>query len=927
MSKRIAIILMLFSQLGFAQNIGTFNANYNEASLVKVFADVEQHFDLKMYFDQSDIGDLVFSGSVNAEDAEDAMRQVTSKVELFASFRGSNVFITRNRILTTDLPMLSQNRAVEVQALPDTTEVVTDVIFRRTFEEPAEVRIDSSDRIIELGSLSKFVKNKKSKITGTVVSGEDGTTLVGVLVYTAGGSVTALTDEQGRYSIEVINGRQELTFQYVGMTTMTKQLMVFSEDVLNATLFEDVIALSEVVVEASAYREVQSLELGVEKIDIENFKELPAVLGERDVLKVATLLPGINNSGEGGAGFYVRGGKSDQNLFLFDGATVYNVSHFLGFFSVFNPDALGGMEIYKGGIPSKYGGRLSSVFDISSKMPSKERLSVEGGISSIATRLTVDVPLFNGSSALMVSGRTTYSDWVTNIVDNPEFSDNQVDFSDAIIKYHHQINESNNTGFSLYASRDNFRVASDTLFTFSDFQNTNRIMTGFWQHKFNGGFDGKLSISKSDYKYELESTQVPERAFIQDFDVSEISAKVDLNLDFSERHLFNFGAEVKQYDINPGTLRPFNENSDRSPNVLDREKGLESAVYFSDEFKLTERLSINAGLRFSLFQNLGPGTEFVYEEGVPISRNTRIDSVVYDDGEVINTYAGPEVRLTGRYLLDETSSVKLGYGRNRQYLHSLMNTASVSPTDIWRLSSTYIKPQIADEISVGYFKKFESLGLDASVEVYGKLMQNLLDFKTGSSFLLNSELETAILQGDGRAYGVEFSLEKEGRLNGWFNYTYSRSFIKLDGPTQDARINSGEYFPTNFDMPHVLNLVSNYDVTKRFVLSFNFVYTSGRPLTVPTGVYDIQGIDVINFSERNSDRIRDYMRVDLGFTLKWGHRQKKFAKSYWSLSLYNLLGRDNPFSVFFDIDEGDVNAYELVIFGNVVPTISWNFKL
>jgi hypothetical protein len=929
MSRQLTIVFLFITHLIVAQSQESFKANYQGTALTQVFQEIEDHFDIGLYYDRADLEGLTFTGQVDEKDEKVLLNQVIKGFDFFLSSNGNNFFITKVNILTDELPLLKSWTSGNTEKMEESAEESADVIFRKSFATQNENLSNASEEVIELGLQSKYAKNKTSLITGRVTRAEDGAPLEGALIFSGDGAVSTLTDERGYFSIKLLNGRQDLTFQYVGMERTTRKLMVFSEGSLNVTLQEDAIALKEVVVEASAERAVESLSLGLESIDIEDFKELPAVLGERDVLKVATLLPGINSQGEGAAGFYVRGGKSDQNLFLFDGATVYNVSHFLGFFSVFNADALGGMDIYKGGIPAKYGGRLSSVFDISSKMPSKEKFTLEGGISTIATRLTAEVPLFNGRSSLMVSGRTTYSDWVTRLVDNPEFSDNQVDFSDLVVKYHQSIDASNNIGVSAYTSTDNFSVRSDTLFTFSDFSNTNRIITGFWQHRFNGNFDGKLTISRSDYGYEISADQVPERGFLQDFGIAELTGRADFNLDYSDRHAFNFGTEVKRYDINPGSLVPLGEGSERNPNILNPEQGIEAAVYFSDEFRVSDRLSINAGARLSIFQQLGAGEVYLYQEGAPPSESTRIDSISYADGEVMQTYGGPEFRLSGRYLLGEQSSLKVGYGRNRQYVHSLMNTASVSPTDIWRLSNRYIKPQIADELSIGFFQNFSDIGLNASVEVYGKLMQNLIDFRTGATFLLNSTVETAVLQGDGRAYGVELSLEKQGRLNGWLNYTYSRSFIKLDGATQEGRINGGEFFPTNFDMPHVLNLVSNYDVTKRFVLSMNFVYNSGRPLTVPTGVYDIRGIDVINFSERNSDRMRDYIRMDIGFTLKYGHRQNKFAKSFWSLSLYNVLGRDNPFSVFFDVDreQGNVRAYELVIFGNMIPTISYNFKL
>ncbi|MEQ8239509.1 MAG: TonB-dependent receptor plug domain-containing protein, partial [Cyclobacteriaceae bacterium] len=664
----------------------------------------------------------------------------------------------------------------------------------------------------------------------------------------------------------------------------------------------------------------------VNKIKIEEIKTVPIVLGESDILKIATTKAGVQTVGEGAAGFNVRGGKADQNLVLFNDAPVYNPSHFFGFFSVFNADAVSSMDLYKSGIPAKYGGRLSSIFSINSKEANKKEFHGQGGISPITSRLTLEIPLIEDKTSLLIGGRTTYSNWVLSRAKSASFRENKVSFFDVITRVDHEINDNNSLTFSSYISNDKFRLNSDTLFSFSDFgfHNINGAMA--WNHRFGNNMDGKFSATYARYGYELTYDESLPNAFTQDFDTNETSIKGDLEYYIGETHKFSFGASMKHYQINPGSKKPLGGESIILPEIVPEDQGLESAIYFSDKYEYNEQLSLYGGIRYVMFNALGPATVYNYEPVLPKNGDTRTDSSTYSAGNIIKTYHGPEWRFSARYALDNASSLKLGLSRTRQYIHTLSNSASLSPTDTWRLSGPNLKPQVADQVSLGYYRNFSRGTIEVSVEGYYKKLQNLVDFKTGSTFLLNQNVEQVILQGPGKSYGLEFSVNKSGRLNGWINYAYARTYIKLDGDFAEERVNEGQFFPTAYDKPHTVNLVANYKLTRRLSFSVNATYSTGRPVTVPVAAFNFKGAQNIHFSDRNAFRIPDYFRVDLGINLEGNHKIQKLAHSFWSLSIYNLTGRDNPFSVFFDVKNGEVVGSQLIVFGNPIPTLSYNFK-
>ena len=685
---------------------------------------------------------------------------------------------------------------------------------------------------------------------------------------------------------------------------------------------EDIVTLKEVIVEAEKDKNVSGMQMGLEKLDIKTMRQVPTAFGETDILRVIMTLPGVKTVGEGSTGLNVRGGATDQNLILFNDATIYNPSHLFGFFSAFNPDILQGVELYKSAIPAKYGGRLSSVLDISTREGNKKKFGGAGGIGPLTSRLTLEGPLVKDKSSFIISGRASYSDWILKLLSDKNFARSSAAFYDLTAHVNHEINEKNSIYATAYFSSDRFRLASDTTYHY-----TNQAASLKWRHNFNNKLYGVLTGTYSHYDYDVTSTKNPVSASQLKYAINQTGLRADFSYFPNARHTVDFGASSLLYNIAPGSLLPLGEASLLRPNMLPQERALESALYVSDRFDITPRFSVSAGLRYSFFQALGPRAVYQYAPGESRSEATITDTVQYGSNKVLATYHGPEYRLSARYSLSDNSSVKASYTRTRQYIHQLSNTASVSPTDVWKLSDNNIRPQIGDQYSVGYYRNFKSNTIEASVETYYKTLRDFVDYKSGATLVLNPHIETDIINAEGKAYGVEVFVKKlTGKLNGWVGYTYSRSLVQVNAATTADMVNGGNYYPSNFDKPHDFTLVGNYRFSRRFSTSVNFTYSTGRPITLPLAKYYVANSLRVFYSDRNEYRVPDYLRLDLALNIEGSHKVQKLAHSSWTVGVYNLTGRRNPYSIYFKSVNGQIKGYQLSIFGQPIPTVTYNFK-
>ena len=913
--------MVLVSSVILAQNLPVVSGQYQNKPTLDVIHDFESQTGYLFYYQLQWFDSLFTTATFQNTPLNEALDIVFQYTPLNYHPDKEQIILTYNvKIITS--PEIGRS----VSKHPVDGSVEKGLIFEREYLGSAGANKGIEDQVFEIGNRNLMVTGERATLAGYIREKQTGNPIEGAFVFAEGSSASTISDENGFYSLTLPNGKEKVIVQYVSMKATSRRIVLFSSGQLNIDMEEDIIALMEVTINADRDQNVKSTQMGMAKISAKDTRNMPVVLGEKDIMKVATTMPGVQTVGEGASGYNVRGGKSDQNLIQLNGANIYNPAHFFGFFSIFNSDAIDNMEIYKSSVPVQYDSRLSSVFDIQSKKANTEKFVGVGGISPITSKLNLEIPIIKDKAGLMVGGRTTYSNWVLKKVNNANFRENKVSFADFNLRYDHEFNRDNFLTVSGYFSKDKFRLPSDTLFSFSEFSFTNANGSVSWNKRFNDKLNGKLSAIGSSYGYNLLYDESEYNAFKQDFGLKEYTLRSDMNFYPSEEHEIQFGLISKYYHINPGHRYPNDASSLIIPQKTEDDFGLENALYISDQYELGPNISIYGGLRYNLFSRIGPGSMYGYTEGSPRNAVSLTDTTTYSPGQFIKSYHGLEPRLSARYSLDDQASIKVGFSRSRQNIHALSNSASLSPTDIWRLSGPHLLPQIADQLSAGYFKNILSKQLEASVEVYYKKVKNLVDFKTGAEFLLNNAVETAILQGPGKSYGVELMVKKSGKLNGWLNYTYARTFIQLDGNYPEEIVNNGLFFPTNYDKPHALNMVANYKFTHRVSMSTNFTFNSGRPVTYPVASYDFKGIQIVHYSDRNAYRIPDYIRMDIGINIEEAHKIEKLAHSYWSFSIYNLLGRQNPYSVFFDIKKGIVNGYQLIIFGTPIPTISYNFR-
>ena len=774
---------------------------------------------------------------------------------------------------------------------------------------------------IRIGKQNLSDPRQSFVLSGYVRERESNRPLADLVILERNHGLGTATDSSGYYQLRLPAGLNFLETRSVGKQGEQKQVILYNDGQLDWSVEEGVERLEEVVVEAQQDRNVEEVVAGTQVINAEESKDIPLVLGERNILDVAASLPGISRAGEGALGLNVRGGRTDQNMFLLNEAIVYNPTHFFGIFQALNPFVTQQVEIFKGVIPVEYGGRLSSVFDIQTKDGSTDGLAGEGSVGPVTANLALEIPVRKDKSSLVLGGRVAYSDWILRALDDEDLSNSTASFYDVIGTYTDRLNENNRLKATGYYSKDRFSITSDSTFRYS-----NRAASVEWNHTFNERNTASFSLANSRYAFEIGYEADSNTDFNLGFSVEETELKGLNRFRIGDRHRMTYGLSGKYYRLNPGTLEPEGSDSDVGFQEIPREQGLEGGLFVSDDWEATEKLSLSAGVRLSFYTALGPSDQTVYAPGQPKNPTTAIDTLTYGSGESIKTYGGPEVPFSARYLLDPSLSVKAGFSNMYQYIHTLTNTTTVSPIDTWKLSDPNIRPQTSQQVTLGFFKNLED-GLEASIEGYYKWSQDVLDFKTGAQILLNDAIETEVIQGDGKAYGVEFLLKKtKGRLNGWLGYTYSRSLIRFDSPFPEERVNNGEFFPSNYDRPHDISLIANYKFTQRYSASLNFAYQTGRPVTYPIGQFNFNNADYVFYSDRNAQRIPDYIRLDLGINIEGNHRKNKLAHSFWTISVYNVLGRNNPYSLFFVTEDGEVKALQSSIFSIPIPSITYNFK-
>lgn len=914
-------IVLSFFSIAAQEVVKPISVSFDNVSLKEAFESIEETSNYRFYYPKSWLGATMVDADFKNLSIEEILEGILHNTTLnFYVLDGNKVILTQNSIIYDEFPKGFFGKYND--SIASTNFEIDELNNAPIFYDD---NIKSNAKVIQtyrIGRENRKSNKRSYELSGYVTDSETGEPLSNLSIILRDSNSGVVTDESGYYSLSLPAGNNILETRSLGIENIFIRVIIYNDGNLNIELGEDVEQLDEVVLQANLDKNIKNTISGATEIDIEESKNIPLILGERDVLKVATSLPGISTAGEGSAGFNVRGGKTDQNLILLDNSVLYSPQHFFGIFAALNPFTLGEVEIYKGSIPSEYGGRLSSVFDIKTKKPNADKFSGEGSIGPVTGNLVLEVPVVKGKSALLLGGRGAYANWILKSLDEESLNDSQASFYDLTAAYDHQINENNQIKVTAYASRDDFSITSDSLNIYK-----NRVFALNWNHQINDRNSLGITLANSRYDFEIDFDGNSNNDFRLGYSINETGFKFKLKKIIDSKITLDYGLSTKLYEINPGSLQPVGEESSVLPVNIPKERGLESAIFFSSNIDISKRFSLDAGVRFSLFNALGPGTQLVYEENQPKNENTVEEILNFENNKVIETYGGPEFRISTRYLLSEDFSLKASFNNTYQFIHRLSNNTTVSPIDTWILSDLNIKPQKAKQYALGIFKNFKQNMYETSIEGFYKTSDAILDFKTGAQILLNENIEQQVLQGEGKAYGFELLIRKNsGKLNGWFGYTYSRAFIKLDSEFNEERVNNGEFFPSNFDKPHDFSLVTNYKFTKRFSLSTNFVYQTGRPVTFPVGNFTYEGSNYVVFSDRNQFRIPDFYRLDLGFNVEGNHKKNKLAHSFWTFSIYNVLGRNNPFSVFFVTEQGQIKPFQSSIFSIPVPSITYNFK-
>ncbi len=765
-------------------------------------------------------------------------------------------------------------------------------------------------------------------ISGTITDVSNGESLFGASVFLKGTTNGVITNEYGFYSITAPKGNYTMVISYVGFTEITKEVEFTKNQKLDFELTEFSTQLSEVVVTAEE-TEVVSIrkpEMSVSKLNISTVKQMPVVFGEVDIIKSLQMLPGVTKNGEGTSGFHVRGGAADQNLVLLDEAIIYNTSHMLGFFSVFNADAIKDMKLYKGGIPARFGGRTSSVLDVRQKDGNSKKFALKGGVGLISSRLALEGPMFNDKGSFLVAGRSSY----VNLFLALSGEKNRVGFYDLNLKTNYRLNENNRLFLSGYFGRDSFKFGNSFKTSYGNFSGNLR-----WNHIFNDKLFSNFSLIYSKYDYDIGFT-------LEDFDwvssINNYNAKYDFKYYLSDAFKLDFGLSGIYYDFDPGQVKPTSDASSVNPLSLDRKKALETAAYINAEHKLTPKLTAQYGLRFSGFRRQGGVSMVDYANNQPVVYNSElgiyergegIGETDYKKGDAIATFNNLEPRASLAYQLNDNSSIKAGYSRVAQYIHLLSNTTSVTPLDVWTPSGKFIKPQLSNQYALGYFKNFKDKMYSLETEVYYKTTDNRIDYIDGSNLIGKNTIETEILSGESRAYGLELLLRKnEGNFTGWIAYTLSKSEQRTPGGNAGGLgINNGNWYNTPFDRTHDISITGAYKLNEKWSFGTNLVFQTGRPVTYPNSQYEYEGLSIANYSSRNSDRLPSYHRLDISATYKPNKKPNKRWKGEWVFGIYNLYNKKNAASVSFsqNLETGRNEATRTAIFG-IMPSATYNFK-
>lgn len=846
----------------------------------------------------------------------DAVKRNLNGTQFEARIWHNSILIYTGKPLLTNLPYYNSSDSVDINYVSknESTEIEKKYLVGR--------KPDVIEQVV-IGKSSNGQKNIKSKIKGKIVDSETGEPVIGATIHFDEIGTGSVSNEHGLINIVVAAGKYNVSFDCLGYTSKKYLWEVLSDGEFETQLEKSVIPIQEVTVLGDRKTNITTRSPGMEKITPKTIKEIPMMMGERDIIKVSETLPGIVSVGEGSAGVNVRGGGSDQNLFYINKIPIYNTFHVFGFFPAFNSDIIKDFTIYKGFIPAQYGGRLSSMFNVITKQGNRKNFTARGSVNPITANITVEGPLKKDISSILLSARSSYSDWVLNRINDATIRNSNSKFYDFSAQYNRDLNAKNHVSAFYYQSYDFFKLSDLSTSTYS-----NQGISANLRSSINSSFRGEFSLIGSNYSFSTTNSEDASKAYSHSYKISHYETRGDFFYLVNEKNTFDAGVNLVYYNLDRGIVEPHGDESIRIPTQLGKENAVETSMYVSNSYDITNSLNTVIGIRYTLFSPLGSRDVFKYANNSPFDKEYIIDTLKFGKLEPIKTYSLPEIRLSLTYKTDLNGSLKLSFNQTQQSIFMLSNTLSVAPNTQWKLSDYHLKPSKSNQLSIGIFRNFPLQSIETSLEVYGKQTSNFSEFKDGADFINNPITETQILQGNQKGYGIEFLIKRNNRkLEGWLSYTYSKSTIQVNGKHPWQKINEGKAYPSNYDIPHVLNLVANLHISRRITFSTIATYQTGKPVTYPLSLYYINGTPYIDYSLRNEYRIPEYFRIDFSLALEGNLKKKKNMHSSFMLSVYNATGRKNPYTVYFKSEEGIIQGYKYSVIGVPLVTFTWLIKL
>lgn len=911
------IHLMFLTSILSAQGPDKIISCHYQGVTFSAFADdIHQKTGVNIFFREEWIKNISVTIDNESITVIDAVTLALKNSGLEVSAWNNNLVLLPGEKLLTDLPSFERKKTT-ADSIAQQEKALTE-----SEERYITGRMADAIETITVGVPGGPKTNGKCAILLRVLDIETGEPVSFATIFISETSTGAMADEKGFISLNLRPGKYNALFEFLGYRKKRIQLEALSDGEVTIQLNKAVIQMKEFVIHGDRQMNVKYKDPGVDKILMKTIREIPMMMGERNILQVSTLLPGIVNTGEGSAGVNVRGGGSDQNAFYLNKIPIYNTSHLFGFFPAFNSDIIRDFSIYKGYIPAQYGGRLSSVFDIATRQGNFKHFTAHGGISPITANIVVEGPIIKDTCSFILSARSSYSDWILRQIQDPTIRNSSANFSDFSGGLNYD-NQKRQIAVFAYHSKDKFSLSDINDYGYS---NTGGSLS--YTHRHNNSLRSEYTLVGSQYEFNTTDKQEASSAYEHAYKMGHYEFRADFKHILSEKNTLDYGAGALLYKLDRGDVIPYGEESVRKPVTLGSEKGLESSLYISDTYDILEWLNLTAGLRYTLYTPLGEKTVYTYVPGSP--RDTRYisDSLYFDNNEVIEWYSEPDLRMAAQIETDKNGSLKMAFNQAHQNLFQLNNTITIAPNTQWKLADYHLKPSSSNQVSFGVFRVLPHKGLEASVEVYYKETKNYPEFKDGADFLGSPLVETAVLQGKQKAYGIEVFLKRSNhRLEGWLSYSYSHSNVHVNGPQVWDQINNGEEFPANFDIPHVVNLVCTYHFTRRITLSSIITYQTGKPVTYPVSVYYVEGVPTLDYSSRNAYRIPDYFRTDISMTFEGNLKKDKFLHSSFSLNVYNLTSRENAYSVYFKTSNGRINSFKYSVIGVPIFTATWLFKL